>query len=213
MKRKMKEKELEIYYDHYKDSFSYLRLYLKQRDKYFFYSVLILFLLFLNSILPNDFEILSKSIIEKKIGLNEFSNFRLIDSILLFSVLSIAIKYFQINLLIERQYKYIHHIEKRLSHKLDDFNIFREGKAYLNQYPFFSSIIHRIYTIGFPVLLILLIVIKWRETLILTKNYEIFSFFSFNTLISSIIIVLTLFYLIWIHFKDFKNCRKKKNKG
>jgi hypothetical protein len=107
MKCKIKEKELEIYYDHYKDSFSYVLLYLKQRDKYFFYSVIVLSLLFLNSFLPNDFEILSKSLIEKKIGLNEFSNFRLIDSILLFSVLSIAIKYFQINLLIERQYKLI----------------------------------------------------------------------------------------------------------
>jgi hypothetical protein len=209
----MKEKELEIYYDHYKDSFSYMRLYLKQRDKYFFYSVIVLSLLFLNSILPNDFEILSKSIIEKNIGLNEFNNFKLIDSILLFSILSIVIKYFQINLLIERQYKYIHHIEKRISFKLEDFNIFREGKAYLKQYPFFSSIIHRIYTIGFPILLILLIVIKWREILLSTENFEIISFFSFNTLIAIIIVILTFFYLIWIHFKDFKKCKKKKNKG
>jgi hypothetical protein len=131
---------------------------------------------------------------------------------LLFSVLIIVIKYFQINLLIERQYKYLHHIEKKLSQKLDDFNIFREGRAYLNEYPFYSSIIHRIYTIGFPILLILLIVIKWKEKLSLTKNYEIFSFFSFDTLISGIIIILTLFYLLWIHFKDFKNCKKKKNK-
>ena len=209
----MEEKELEIYYDHYKDSFSYVRTYLKQRDKYFFYSVIALSLLFINFFLPNDFEIISKSLIEKNIGLKEFNNYKLIDSLLLFCISIFNIKYFQVNLLIERQYKYIHHIEKKLSNKLDDFNIFREGKAYLNLYPLFSSLIHRIYTIVFPILLILLIYIRWYANLMLTKNFELFSFFSFDTLVSLIIEILTILYLIWLHFKDFKYCKKKKNKG
>jgi hypothetical protein len=207
------EKELEIYYDHYKDSFSYLRQYLKQRDKYFMYSVILLSLVFFNSMLPEDFEIVSKELIKHKIGIKEFSNLKLINSFLLFSLLSVVIKYFQINLLIERQYSYLHHIEKRLSFKLKEFNIFREGKAYLNQYPIFGSIVHRIYTIGFPFLLTILLLTKWKTYFSSSNDFKLVSFFSFDTLTIWTTITLTIFYLIWIHFKDFSNCKKKKNVG
>jgi len=207
------EKGLEIYYDHYKDSFSYLRQYIKQRDKYFMYSVILLSLVFFNSMLPIDFEIASKEFIGNKVGLEKFNNFKLINSLLLFSLLSVVIKYFQVNLLIERQYSYLHHIEKRLSFKLKEFNIFREGKSYLNNYPIFGSIVHRIYTIGFPFLLIILLLVKWRNYFLNDNEFKLVSFFSLDTIVIWLTIILTLFYLIWIHFKDFKNCKSKKNKG
>jgi len=205
------EKELDIYYDHYKDTFSYLRTYLSLRDKYFKYAFFLLALLFFNSLLPSDFEKITQTILEKKIGIKEFSNLKLIDSLLLFGLLSIIIKYFQVNLLIERQYSYIHHVEKKLSAKLENFNIFREGKAYLNNYPIFGSIVHRIYTIGFPILLMVLVIVKWLEYFQESFNFDFISFFTFDSLITFGIIILTFFYLMWIHFKDFKNCKKKKN--
>jgi len=207
----MMEKELEIYYDHYKDTFSYLREYLSLRDKYFKYAVVLLALLFFNSLLPSDFEIITKTILEKKVGIKEFSNLKLIDSLLLFGLLSITIKYFQVNLLIEKQYSYLHHVEKKLSLKLKTFNIFREGKAYLDNYPIFGSIVHRIYTIGFPILLIVLVIVKWLEYFQESFRYKFVSFFTFNTIITFGIVILTIFYLMWIHFKDFKNCIKNKN--
>jgi len=204
------EKELEIYYDHYKDTFSYLRKYLSQRDKYFNYAVGLLALLFLNSFLPSDFEKFSQAIFEKKIGIKEFSNFKLLNSLSLFGLLSITIKYFQVNLLIERQYNYLHHVEKKLSLKLENFNIFREGKAYLDNYPIYGSILHRIYTIGFPILLIVLVIVKWLGYFHAPFIFKFVSFFTFDTLITFGIIILTIFYLMWMHFKDFKNCKKKK---
>lgn len=207
------EKELEIYYDHYKDSFSYLRQYLKQRDKYFMYCVILLSLVFFNSILPIDFEILSKGIIENKIGIKEFDNLKLINSLLLFSLLSILIRYYQVNILIERQYSYLHHVEKKLSFKLKEFNIFREGKAYLNQYPIFGIIIHRVYTIGFPFLLQILLLIKWKAYFSESFEFQLVSFFSLDTVIIWLTLILTLFYLLWIHFKDFSYCKNKNNEG
>lgn len=207
------EKELEIYYDHYKDSFSHLRNYIKQRDKYFLYCIILLALVFLNTILPHDFELISKAYLEKKIGLKDLNNLKLLNSFLLFCMLSISIKYFQVNLLIERQYSYIHHVEKRLSFKLNEFNIFREGKSYLSNYPIFGSIVHRIYTIGFPILLIALLAIKWHTCLSTVNEFKWISFFSFDTLIIGSIVILTIFYLIWIHFQDFRNCKSSKNEG
>lgn len=205
------EKELEIYYDHYKDTFSHLSKYLSKRDKYFKYAIALLALLFFNSFLPSDFEKISQIILEKKIGIKEISNLKLIDSLLLFGLLSVTIKYFQANLLIERQYNYLHHVEKKLSSKLDNFNIFREGKAYLSNYPIFGSIVHRIYTIGFPILLIILVFVKWIGYFQISFSFKLVSFFTFDTLITFGIIILTFFYLMWIHFRDFKNCKKKKS--
>ncbi len=200
--------EIEIYYDHYKDTFTYLREYLKQRDKYFMYCVILLTLVFINSMLPIDFEIATKDFIKNKVGLEKFNNLKVINSLLLFILLSMVIKYFQINVLIERQYKYLHHIEKKLSKNLKEFNIFREGKSYLNNYPFFSRIVHRIYTIIFPVLLIILLIIKWTGYFSSYSEFKLLTFFSLDTIIIWCIIILTLFYLIWIHFKDCKNCKK-----
>ncbi len=199
------DKELEIYYDHYKDTFSWLRKYLTSRDKYFFYLVCLVTILFFNSWLPYDFNSFTKIILKEKVGISDFSNFMLIDSLLLFSILSISIKYFQANLLIERQYSYIHHIEKKLSSKLTYFNIFREGKGYLNNYPIFSSIVHRIYTIGFPVLLMILVGFKWYY---IVYSVKITGFLWFDTIVTLTIIILTLCYLTWIHFQDFKKCKK-----
>ena len=173
------EKELDVYYDHYKDTFSWLRKYLGARDKYFWYLVLLMAVLLLNSWLPSDFTKITQVILKRNIGISDFSNFMLIDSLLLFSILSVSIKYFQSNLLIERQYSYLHHIEKKLSRKLDHFNIFREGKAYLIDYPIFSSIVHRIYTIAFPILLMILVVYKW---VYIFKSVNICGFFWFDTL-------------------------------
>lgn len=202
----LNDKELEIYYDHYKDTFLWLRRYLALRDRYFGYLVFLIAILYFNSWLPSDFEKFTQSLLKKNFGIKNFSNFLLIDSTLLFIVLSVSMKYFQINLLIERQYSYLHHIEKKLSRNLTQFNIFREGKAYLSNYPIFSSAIHRVYTIIFPLLLILLVAAKWYS--VFKSNINNSGFFWFDTTICSLIIILTLLYLTWIHFRDFKKCKK-----
>ncbi len=199
------EKELEIYYDHYKDTFSWLRKYLESRDKYFRYLVILITILYFNSWLPSDFEKITQFLLKKNIGVSDFSNFMLIDSLLLFSVLGVSIKYFQTNLLIERQYSYLHHLEKKLSQKMSNFNIFREGRAYLDNYPIFSSIVHRIYTIVFPLLLIVLVALKWKYIFYSVNGT---GFFWFDTIVCASIIILTLCYLMWIHFRDFKKCNK-----
>jgi len=89
-------------------------------------------------------------------------------------------------------------LEDELSKNIVDFEICRESKGYLNNYPAFSSIIHRIYTIVFPSLIIILSIIKWIN---LVKNQFINGYFWFNTLVIIAIIILTGFYLYWINFK------------
>jgi hypothetical protein len=112
--------------------------------------------------------------------------------------------YFKINLIIDRYYKYIQDIEKRLSDNLTPFEISREGKTYLKQYPWISSLVHRIYTIAFPLTLILVALVKEKLEMNIYKDNLANGYFLFDSAIIIALIVLTVLYLIKIHFNDFK---------
>jgi H+/gluconate symporter-like permease len=108
------------------------------------------------------------------------------------------IRYFQTNIYIERQYFYIEQLEREISNELQS-NIFaRESKNYLQSYPLVLDIIDFIYKLAFPVLAILLIALK-----------IIFEWIQQNNIISCLIdsfiafaiILLSIFYLIFLHKK------------
>lgn len=84
------DKELEIYYDHYKDTFLWLKKHIDLREKYFLYLFILTFILFLNSTLSTELNNFIQALLEKKSGFSGFNNFILIDSLLLFSILSIS---------------------------------------------------------------------------------------------------------------------------
>lgn len=91
-------------------------------------------------------------------------------------------------------------MEESINNKIKNFKIEREGKYYLEKYPIFLSAVHKFYTIAFPILLI---------TLVLIKNIHSYSslpvgYLVFNTFISFIITSITILYLFWLHFNDFK---------
>jgi len=201
------EKELEIYYDHYKDTFTHLRNYITSRDKVFYITLGLLILVFFQSDNPEITEKISINIIKKNVGDEIVINTNFINSLLLFALLSLVIKYFQINLLIERQYKYLHKLEEDLTSNLS-FEISREGKSYIEAYPFVSKVIHRIYTIVFPIILILVILKKGYTELTFFKCEWENLYLLFDLTILLLIIILTIQYLVWIQFKDFK--KKKK---
>ena len=77
--------------------------------------------------------------------------------------------------------------------------ITRESTSYLSNYPILSSVIHRIYTIVFPVCLILVVFLKWKsEFSLFSSNFN--GYFVFDTVICVLIQICTLLYLSWIHF-------------
>lgn len=198
------EKEIEIFYDHYKDSFAYLRKYLNLRDRYFLFALICIVILFFQIHTPELSTKISETLIKNKIGQEIQIDFNILNTVFLVFFLSILIKYFQINLYIDRQYDYIHKIEENLTNKLAQFEITREGKSYANNYPVVLSIVHRIYTIFFPALIIVGLFVKWISEYNTFKSGGKFGFFIIDSAVLLIIFGLTIFYLIWIHFKDFK---------
>ena len=192
--------KIEILYDHYKDTFQYIREYTKQRDRIFIYTMIILVIVFLFFSNPSEIQKLLTSYLKEKTNLSTNFGLPFLNSMFLFLLLTFTIKYFQISLLIERSYTYISDIENLLK----KISISREGQAYSKNYPKLLSLIHWFYTIIFPLILIIMVgVIFYRELNLLgynVLNYNIL----FDGLVCFSIISMTFLYISWLHLNDLK---------
>lgn len=151
----MHNNKIELYYDHYKDTFEHILGYKKSRDKFFIFLITITYINFFNLQNPDGLSKIIFSLLSEKFGVQYQFNGEFLNSTLIFVFLSIVVKYFQSNINLERQYAYIHSLENKLQNK--GLKITREGFSYLDKYPKILSIIHRIYTLVFPILLLILI--------------------------------------------------------
>jgi hypothetical protein len=145
---------IDLYYDHYKDTFEHLKGCLKKRDNYTIMLFVMVIVLSFQLNEPQESVKLADLLIKNKLN-NITINFKYVNTVLVYAFLWLTILYYQINLLIEKTYKYIHEIEDKLS-ETGNYPINREGKNYLNYYPWLSFIVHRIYTILFPILIIVI---------------------------------------------------------
>ncbi len=197
------DKKVELFYDHYKDTFENQKLYLKKRN----YLTIIL-LLFIATFAfqisnPQQTTKLSSVIIKKNVGDIEI-NFDYINNILLFGLFWVVLMYYQTNIHIEKTYKYLHKIEEQLTKNILPFDICREGKMYLNNYPKLFTFAHYIYTIIFPLTLIVVIIIKWCKDLTYLHYNYMNGHLIFNTIFILGIISLTVLYLIDRHLETIK---------
>ncbi len=188
---------------HYKDTFDNHKSTIKQRDRLFYILLLILSVFTLQLTEGN----ISATVIEQYAEINsgiEISNsIEFISTLLWFLLLGFTIRYFQIVIEIERQYEYLHSLEKLLNDFYAGTKAFtREGKAYLSGYPLFSKWVGWLYTIIFPALILISISIK-----IFPKKFSwIFSEinFSIDFLSFIIIFVATILYIHKLHEKALK---------
>ena len=112
------------------------------------------------------------------------------------------VRYFQTMIHIERQYKYIAVIEQEVSRQLEWPSFDRESNSYLKNYPKALDLIHVFYTWIIPLLLILINLLK--IALEAQNGTTIFPFI-FDTICCLFCTVLSILYLIFMHFpKDKK---------
>jgi hypothetical protein len=158
------EKKLEILYDHYKDTFLYIRKYISIRDKLFLFSVLMGIIFLFQIYSPDKSESLISTAFASQLSLPEEVDPSFIGSILWFLFMGFTVKYFQAALNVDRQYPYLHSIEEELERyyknqaKIPIFT--REGKHYLTNYPFLLNLSSAFYVYITPILFIALSSIK-----------------------------------------------------
>jgi len=153
----MNDIKLKILHDHYKESFLYIRDREKQRDRLFVLIIALIGILFLEiqyaEIFPNIFKNINLKFFNLDLSTMPIFVFLSITWTYLFIL---VLKYCQIAIGIERQYEYLHMLEKKISNIFDDKEIYRrEGRAYLKNYPIFSKFTCIFYVWIFPIIVTL----------------------------------------------------------
>ncbi len=194
------EKNLDILYDHYKDTYSVIKAKSRVRDKFFVFLLALLFIVFLILTSPSIYSQLIGTLSKKYLELNTTnSHFAFIDVFILFLILVCSVKYFQTIIYLDRGYIYIKSCETKLNQLIGEFDINREGKSYLQNYPKFLNSSYIVFSYLVPFILIfvtILYTIRIYQSLFSNTSTKIFSI-----IIVIMIVSYTILYLQWIIFK------------
>ncbi|HDH31562.1 MAG TPA: hypothetical protein ENH26_02190 [Candidatus Wolfebacteria bacterium] len=186
---------------HYNDTFANIKESISLRDKLTALILLVLAFVALYTFWPADAITTFSQISAQKLGLSVSVNGSFLGSIIWFALLVTIVRYTQVVVYIERQYTYIHRLEKELHSKFDDGITFtREGKSYLKKYPKFSDWIWILYMVIFPSLLAVVVLVK-----IISEWMNSFSavsvFLILNTIIALCILVSIVLYTLFMHYQ------------
>ncbi len=189
----------EILYDHYKESVNEIKKQENKRNKLFILVLIHIFILFLISYRPESMcKVFSDLLMDQwKIGF--YFSINTIQIILMVSMLYCVVRYYQINVYIDKNYPYIHRLEKELSQDIGKC-FGKEGQNYLNDYPKTQNIVYYSYKYIFPILFILALIYRvifnntWDSPII--KTMEI--------VITSILIILNIVYTIDMYKNEKK---------
>lgn len=156
---------------HYKDTYEIHLASIKQRDT-LFYALLVILALFSLQVTSMDMvNSALSSYLNKQLDITIEKNSNLFGTLLWLLLFGLSSRYYQTVIQIERQYDYIHHLEEIVSDRYAGTRAFtREGKSYLGEYPLFSNWIWLLYTLAFPLIILLCISIRIRGEL---ANYEL----------------------------------------
>lgn len=193
------EARAEILHEHYNKTFENIQAHIVRRERLLFALLLLVVVMLFQMAFPSDASQQIAELVAKKLDMNKPCNTAFVDSVLWFGMLCLIIRYCQTVVYVERQYVYIHEIENRLNQLLGKEDITREGKTYLAKYPRFSDWTHFVYTIGFPLLLGSLLILKWKSEL--GQTFGISVKISLDTAILVACLVSLLLYMRLIHLK------------
>ncbi len=195
----------EIIYDHYKDTCALCRNMEKDRNRLFIYVCLLLTVLFLFVVSETNITGMLYAWMKERYACDLSLSADTIQSFIWLLLLYFTVRYYQQCIGIERLYVYIHALEKSISTALE-VEIGREGESYDQGFPKVLNFIWALYTIIFPVIFMILIIIK--------VALEIWSSrFGINMCIHILLcvfnIILVLCYSCFLHAGRMKRCLRR----
>lgn len=195
----MDENLLSLLHDHYKETFAHIQDYLKLRNRLFAYILVVVTLMLFQMYSPSGSERAISELLTEKLKLKTPIDISFLASIIWFALLSLVVRYYQTVVHIERQYDYIHKLEDQISPEYNGKAFTREGRSYLKEYPLFSSWTWTLYTIVFPSLLSIVVIIKIIGEIRQAVGVNVL--LSVNVIIALAIFLSSLFYVLLVHFK------------
>ena len=198
------EKKLEILNDHYKDTFSHLVSYRKQRDRVLVYLLGIVVIMLVYEMFPQQITSAVSEVVSKKIGVDIVDSIAsfLVDQLPLMFAGLLSFRYFQLRALIERQYSYLQELEGELASLFySGVPYTRESNFSLRENPNLSLWSHKPYNLFFSFIFAFLVVLSWASGIV----RDGFSWFSVISIIVPIGIIL------YLEFRS-KNDKEKDTK-
>lgn len=191
------DKNLEIAYDHYKDTVQYLKEDLKKRDKLILILLVLICFYFFIELKTDETVDATNIFITSKMGINYKFNYDILIIANLLFILIVELKYFQLCIYIERQYEYLSKLEDTINSIMGTKIVTREGFSYLNEYPLLSAFIHRIYNYILPFGIILTFFTKLQNIIIYFLKNKIF--YSVSMILIFLILICSFLYLLFIN--------------
>lgn len=189
-------------HEHYQDTFFNITESIKLRDKLTILVFLILVFLVLYTFWPIDAATAFSQMVGQKTGISASIDQALLSSIIWLALLISLIRYLQIVVYIERQYAYIHRLEDELSKSCDNDVLFtRESKSYLKNYPIFSNWICMLYTIIFPIILIIVVIFKIINEWVISP-YSFSLPLVLNTVLAAGILISLILYMLFMYKQE-----------
>lgn len=203
---------LSVLHEHYRDSCAGMAEQRGKRDLYFYLIVAILTVVMFDMATPDGFARLVSEVVKTQAGLSSAPDLDFVRSLLWFLLLGLAIRYGQAALAVERLYTYIHSLEESLAtHVGAGFE--REGAAYKRYNPIFMQWAHYAYTLVFP-LVLAVIVIVWLMGQLPGVPWPIGGYIWtralwFNSVLAVAIIASIVLYLDAFHFYSRRHKAKQ----
>ncbi len=198
----MSDKPLSIIYDHYKETCTIISEAVKRRDRLMVFVIIALSFFAFQTIFPTTSDTVVNDFLSFKFGLTLKFDLSIIGNVVWFLLLIFTLRYFQVAVFVERQYSYLHATEEKLNKEFGQELITREGKSYLHKYPLFSDWMWMLYTIIFPLILLVVSVVKIVSEL----KYLCVNGWSFGLLLDGTAFILLaisiVLYLTTLHRKS-----------
>lgn len=186
------EKQLDVLHDHFKETFSRQREMERSRDRHFLWVIVLFAVLAVEIAYPVEFSdsVREVSLLGVQIDFTALPMAALLNATWTLT-LAIILRYCQVSVFIDRQYSYIHTLEKKISPLVGGGDLYqREGEVYLRGYPLLFNVAFYAYTVMFPLILITATASLWAWE---SNQLSIPWWHRFADLLLAIVIIATLF--------------------
>ena len=191
--------KVDIYYDHYKESFSLSQNAQKRRNKFFVILCILEALSFLFLIKPNEVIALFNASVCSKLDIMITFGMGVFQTLLWILIAYTLVRYCQDMLYIERLYPYLDILEKKVASELGEPIFSREGDRYQENYPMILNFIDLFYKMFSPILFSLINIVcirtEWKNKIGINLALVC------DTVIFATIMIITWFFFFEIHSK------------
>lgn len=182
--------KLELLYDHFKDTYINITTKIKQRDRVFVITFILLLVQALLVANPYEYEDLLITYVKEQYSIDLSNQIMALQTFIWIALIYFSLRYSQACVYLERTYIYISSLESKIS-SIVNTNFDRESVNYLKSYPFISKVTNFIYKYIFAIIAIIIPISKIISEFIDFANNK-------NLLTISDVGLLLFYEVIWI---------------